>query len=91
VKLSDFGFNEYSQFGEDGMIDEALKRIGVRSSRCVEFGAGDGLSCSNTANLWHNGWKAVLVEASSELAQRRSSMSKSPLTASARLTTCSTD
>ena len=70
MKLSDFGFNEYSQFGEDGMIDEALKRIGVRASRCVEFGAADGLSCSNTARLWQaSGWEALLIERDEELSR----------------------
>jgi len=31
----------------------------------VEFGAADGMSCSNTAKLWHDGrgWKAYLIEA----------------------------
>ena len=26
------------------------------------FGAWDGFHCSNTANLWTNGWKGVLIE-----------------------------
>ena len=36
----------------------------------MEFGAADGLSCSNTAALWHDGWAALLVEADGTLADR---------------------
>lgn len=63
MKLSDFGSNAFSQFGEDGMIAEALRRVGEGGRTCVEFGAADGLSCSNTARLWKQGWRAVLIEA----------------------------
>lgn len=63
-RLSQFGADIYSQFGEDGMIHEILYRIGPGHRRCVEFGAGDGFDCSNTANLWHqSNWEAVLIEA----------------------------
>ena len=61
-KLSDNARNEYSQFGEDGIIEEILLTCGVGEKTCVEFGAWDGVRYSNTANLWKNGWKAVLVE-----------------------------
>ncbi len=29
---------------------------------CVEFGAWDGFHLSNTANLWTQGWKGILIE-----------------------------
>lgn len=61
-KLSDFAFNKYSQFGEDGIIERILGEIGTTSRLCVEFGAWDGFHLSNTANLWTNGWRAVLIE-----------------------------
>src|SRR5215471_16231243 len=52
-----------SQDGEDGVIDEVLRRLGVSRGWCVEFGAYDGKTDSNTWNLIHNGgWKAVLIE-----------------------------
>lgn len=44
------------------MIAQIFKEIGVGNRTCVEFGASDGLSCSNTANLWMNGWDAYLIE-----------------------------
>lgn len=53
-----------SQFGEDGIIEELFKRIGVTTKLCIEFGAWDGKHLSNTWNLWHEkGWAAVLIEA----------------------------
>ena len=67
VRLSDFASDEYSQFGEDGMIEEIFRRVGARDSICVEFGAADGLHCSNTARLWKSGWAAALIEADPEL------------------------
>jgi hypothetical protein len=62
-KLSDYARNEYSQFGEDGIIEQIFKILGISSKVCVEFGAWDGFYLSNTANLWTNGWKAILIEA----------------------------
>lgn len=60
--LTKFAFNEYSQFGEDGIIEKIFEIIGTESKLCVEFGAWDGFHLSNTANLWTNGWKGVLIE-----------------------------
>lgn len=61
--LQDFARNIYSQYGEDGIIEKIFEVIGPRSKICVEFGASDGFSLSNTANLWrHNGWTAILIE-----------------------------
>jgi hypothetical protein len=59
-----FAHNITSQFGEDGIIEEIFKRIGTKYRICVEFGAWDGIHCSNSRNLWYNfGWNAVLIEA----------------------------
>lgn len=57
-----YGYNKYSQNGEDGIIEEVLIRIGLFQGRAVEFGAADGTFCSNTANLLINGWKGKLIE-----------------------------
>ena len=57
----------HSQFGEDGIIEEVFRRIGVRWSTCIEFGAWDGLHLSNTLHLWRAlGWKALLIEGDPE-------------------------
>jgi len=65
-KISDFGFNIYSQFGEDGIIEKIFQIIGIQSNVCIEFGAWDGIYLSNTANLWKNGWKGILIESNRE-------------------------
>lgn len=63
MRLDQFGWNKYSQFGEDGCVDHIFGIIRPLSELCVEFGAGDGSSCSNTAHLWRElGWHGVLVE-----------------------------
>jgi hypothetical protein len=59
----------YSQFGEDGIITEILRRLGMDSELlgrrlwCVEFGAWDGKHLSNTWNLIESrNAQAVLIE-----------------------------
>ena len=61
-KLADFGYSRYSQYGEDGIIEKIFECIGTTSKLCVEVGAWDGFHLSNTANLWTQSWKGVLVE-----------------------------
>lgn len=60
----------HSQNGEWGIINECLKRIGYVPGKlsdkyvAVEFGAADGLWCSNTADisLTYRGWKRILYD-----------------------------
>lgn len=66
MKLSDHAFNTFSQFGEDGILEKIFELIGDGDRRCVEFGAGDGLSCSNTKRLREQGWTSLLIEADME-------------------------
>lgn len=60
--------NEYSQYGEDGIIEFLLSQIGIADPSgkkfVIEFGAADGFWCSNTAKLWHNkeDCDALLIE-----------------------------
>ena len=63
--LNKFEKKIYSQFGEDGIVQEIFKRIGEKNSDkwCVEFGARDGISDSNTYNLIKNlDYSGVLIE-----------------------------
>ncbi len=63
--LNEYSNKIYSQFGEDGIINEILNRIGGNNldKWCVEFGARDGISDSNTYNLIkNNNYKAILIE-----------------------------
>ncbi len=64
--LNDCKENIFSQYGEDGITREILKRLNVSSGICVEFGAWDGVALSNAAILWTNGWKGVLIESDSQ-------------------------
>lgn len=52
-----------SQHGEDGILLEIFKRIGISNRWCCEFGAWDGEYLSNIFNLVCNyGWSAVEIE-----------------------------
>jgi len=55
--------NIYSQNGEDGIIEECLKRMGIVLGSCCEFGAADGYFCSNTRALIEKGWRFTMLEA----------------------------
>jgi hypothetical protein len=62
-KLSDHGYDVYSQGGEDGIVERIFAIIGTTAKVCVEFGAWDGFYLSNTANLWaKQGWQGILIE-----------------------------
>ena len=40
----------YSQGAEEGMLDRVFELVAPRRRFCVEFGAGDGVRNSNTAD-----------------------------------------
>jgi len=69
-RVNDFDFkiykkNIFSQYGEDGIIEEIFKRLSdVSDKKCCEFGAWDGKFLSNTCNLITNhNYEAILIEA----------------------------
>ncbi len=64
IDYAQFARNEYSQFGEDGIIEHVLEIISDKDKWCVEFGAWDGIHLSNTYSLIRNkGYRPVLIEA----------------------------
>lgn len=52
----------FSQNGEEGLLIEALRRIGISQGNCVEIGGNDGRWCSNTAYLIEQGWSGKFIE-----------------------------
>tara|TARA_R110000803_G_scaffold62272_2_gene122529 strand:+ start:1250 stop:1840 length:591 start_codon:yes stop_codon:yes gene_type:complete len=65
--LDGTGRNVHSQFGEDGLIESVLARIGERNRCCFEVGAHDGVFLSNTKLLRDDGWRALLIESMPDL------------------------
>ena len=69
INYTDLDFyykNIYSQHGEDGILAEIIKRLGIDSGWVVEFGAWDGKKFSNTFNLVTQGFQAVYIEGDQE-------------------------
>ena len=61
--LLSYRYNRYSQSGEDGIIEELCRRLGITTGWFVEFGAWDGKHLSNTYNLLsHHAWQGVHIE-----------------------------
>ena len=55
--------NVYSQNGEDGILEEILKRLNIESGWVCEFGAWDGIHFSNTFRLIESGaFQGVFIE-----------------------------
>jgi hypothetical protein len=69
INILDYKFNVYSQGGEDGIIDFIFRRINndVNNGLFIEFGASNGLICSNTRNLYEKGWTGIYIESDKEL------------------------
>lgn len=62
--------DEYSQFGEDGLIEAVFELIGTTNKWCFEVGAADGIYYSNTKRLREAGWEAVLIESDEAKARK---------------------
>jgi hypothetical protein len=54
--------DKYSQNGEDGILEEMLKRLNITEGFVCEFGAWDGMYLSNTYALIEKGFKGVFIE-----------------------------
>ncbi len=55
----------YSQNGEDGIIEEILRRVGIKTGLFVEFGAETGLECNCARLALKEGWGALFIEGNS--------------------------
>lgn len=62
VELDQYAERIYSQNGEDGILREIFKRIGVINKFCVDLGAFNGIQSSNVAALLDEGWDGILID-----------------------------
>lgn len=61
--LLKYASNTYSQSGEDGILDEIFRRLGISTGTFLEFGAWDGLKYSNCAKLARQrNWSGLFIE-----------------------------
>lgn len=73
--VNKYGWNRHSQNGEDGLLSEILNRLcAVQypdiSGVVAEFGAADGVFCSNTRHLIQSGFSGILIEANKRLSRK---------------------
>jgi hypothetical protein len=61
--LINFRKKIYSQYGEEGIIEKILKDLSIGKGTFLEFGAGDGVTLSNTRFLADAGWGGLCIEA----------------------------
>ncbi len=55
--------NDYSQNGEDGILEHVFSVLGTVRGTFVEFGAWDGIHFANCRQLWEQGWSGIFIEA----------------------------
>jgi hypothetical protein len=62
LALAPYELNVFSQNGEDGVLDEILRRLGIVTGTFVEFGAGAGAegTCVYLADV--GGWEGWFIE-----------------------------
>ena len=68
--LEKYSGNVHSQNGEDLIIAECVKRLGIKLGHACDVGCHDGLWMSNVRLLIESGWSATLIEANVDLYRR---------------------
>ena len=63
--LLSFYSNNYSQRGQDGILNEIFRRLNIKTGFFVEFGGWDGVYLSNCRSLFEKGWSGVFIEGDS--------------------------
>ena len=63
-ELFKYAKNNTSQVGEDGIIEEILKRLNITSGDVLDIGASDGKWNSNTFTLLQRGFNVYAIERS---------------------------
>lgn len=54
--------NIHSQRGQDSILQEIFRRIGIEKGNFIEFGAFDGIYLSNSRYLFELGWGGCLLK-----------------------------
>jgi hypothetical protein len=67
MSIKNYGVNIHSQNFEDGILQECMKRLKIKTGHVIESGAHNGFYCSNTRLLIEQGFTAILIEADEEL------------------------
>lgn len=62
-RLNRFERQVFSQYGEDGILSEIFRRLGINNGFFVEFGVESGIEC-NTTNLLIKKWKGLWIDGS---------------------------
>lgn len=69
-KLSDCGFQVYSQFEEDGLLLYIFSMIGTTNKRVVEICAGDATECMASNLIINHCWEGMLFDGDEESVKR---------------------
>jgi nucleoside-specific outer membrane channel protein Tsx len=54
--------NQYSQHGEEVVLQKIFDHIGTTNKFFVDYGAGDGYNLSNTRHFLNNGWTGLMMD-----------------------------
>ena len=66
TKISDFEFSVFSQFGEDGIIQEIVRRINVKNKVFVEIGTEDYRESNTRFLLMKDKWSGLAIDGDDE-------------------------
>lgn len=80
----EYGFQVFSQFNEDGLIQYLIEHVEIENKTFVEFGVEDYSESNTRYLLLHNDWIGLVMDGCSEnmkKVQRRSLYSKNTITA----------
>ena len=64
IPLSTYGFSNFSQFEEDGILLYIFARIGETNRIVLELGAGSGRECMASNLIINHNWSGFLVDSS---------------------------
>ncbi len=62
LDLNRFEQKIYSEQGEDGILLALFKKIGTVNKFCVDFGAGDGVTCNSGFLVKHKKWNSLQMD-----------------------------